>query len=143
MSAEENRAVMRRHFEQVVNEGKLDLIDEIIATNYVGRDSSAPEEVHGPEGMKEYISMYRSAFPNLNATIEDQIAERDKVVTRYTARGTHQGDLMGIEPTGRRIEVPGIQIDRFDESGKIVEEWNQYDAMGLMQQLGVMEQPSG
>lgn len=135
MSAEENRAVMRRYYEEVVNEGKLDLVEEVIGPDYVGHEPG--EETQGPEGFKQFLGMMRSAFPDLNATVEDEIAEGDKVVARYTARATHQGELMGIEPTGKRVEVPGIEINRIS-GGKIVEQWNMYDAMGMMQQLGVI-----
>ena len=90
--------------------------------------------------MKQYVSMYRSAFPDLQQTIEDQIAEGEKVATRLTGRGTHQGELMGIPPTGNRVEAPGIVINRIS-GGKIAESWANYDAMGMMQQLGVIPAP--
>ncbi len=142
MSTEENRAAARRFYEEIINEGNIDLIEELFASEHVLHDPAMPEEVRGLEGMKQYASMYLSTYPDLNVVIEDQIAEGDKVVTRYTARGTHQGEIMGIEPTGRRVEVAGIQIQRFDEGGKIVEDWNYYDALGMLQQLGAMEPPS-
>ena len=84
--------------------------------------------------------MYRTAFPDMRITIEDQVAEGDKVVTRWTASGTHQGDLMGIDPTGRRATVTGITIDRIS-GGKVEETWTNFDAMGMMQQLGVIPSP--
>jgi len=90
--------------------------------------------------MRDYVGMYRAAFPDLQQTIEDQFAEGEKVATRLTGRGTHQGDLMGIAPTGNRIEAPGIVINRIS-SGKIAESWANYDAMGMMQQLGVLPPP--
>lgn len=91
----------------------------------------------GREGFKQFVLMYRSAFPDMHITIEDQIAEGDKVVSRWTARGTHQGELMGIPPTGKQATVTGINIERF-ANGKFVEEWSNFDALGLLQQLGVV-----
>ena len=84
--------------------------------------------------------MYRSAFPDIQFTIEDLIAEGDKIVTRYTARGTHRGDLQGIPPTGRQVTVTGIIISRF-ANGKFVEGWLDFDALGMLQQLGVIPAP--
>jgi steroid delta-isomerase-like uncharacterized protein len=81
--------------------------------------------------------MYLGAFPDAEVTIEDQLAEGDKVVTRWTGRGTHQGELMGVPPSGNRVEVPGITISRI-EGGKIVEEWENYDALGMMQAIGAV-----
>jgi steroid delta-isomerase-like uncharacterized protein len=138
MPAEQNRALTRRYYEEVVNEGKLDLVEEVIAPDYVGHEPG--EEIQGPAGFKRFLGMMRAAFPDLNATVEAEIAEGDKVVARYTARGSHQGELMGVEPTGKQVEVSGIEINRIS-GGKIVEQWNMYDAMGMMQQLGVIPEP--
>lgn len=140
--SEDNKAVARRFYEEMINEGNVDLAEELFASDHVLHDPAMPEEVRGLEGIKQYVSMYISTYPDLNVVVEDQVAEGDKVVTRYTARGAHQGELMGIEPTGRRVEVPGIQIQRFDEEGKIVEDWNYYDALGMLRQLGALEQRS-
>ena len=138
--SEENKTLVRRSFEEVFNQGNLDAVEEIFASDYVLHDPTSPEEIRGTEGMKQYVSMYRSAFPDLQQTIEDQIAEGEKVATRLTGRGTHQGDLMGIPPTGNRVEAPGIVINRIS-GGKIAESWANYDAMGMMQQLGVIPAP--
>ena len=121
-----------------MNQGKMALIDEVYSPDYVGHETSGP--VHGQEGLKQYIMMYRTAFPDAHYTVEDQIAEGDKVVTRWSGRGTHQGPLMGIPPTGKQGTVTGISIDRF-EGGKIVETWTELDALGMMQQLGVIPAP--
>ena len=138
MGAHENKAIVRRFIGQAFNAGDLAAIDELVASDYV---LHVAPEVRGPEGMKHFVTMYRTAFPDYTCTIDDQIAEADKVVTRWTARGTHEGELMGITPTGNRVEITGITIDRI-EGGKTVETWDHYDALGMMQQLGVMEQPS-
>jgi steroid delta-isomerase-like uncharacterized protein len=134
---EENKAVVRRFLEEIFNEGNLDAADELFAPDYVLHDPAVPEEVRGPEGVKRYVSMYRSAYPDTHIAIEDQIAEGDKVVTRWTGQGTHEGELMGIPPTGERVTVAGIQFDRVS-GGRIEETWVIYDALGMMQQLGVV-----
>ena len=145
MSAEENKAVSRRVAEEVFNGGNVDLADELYAPDYVLHDPSLPEDLHGPEGIKRYAAMTLGAFPDIRVAVEDQVAEGDKVVSRWTATGTHTGDLMGIPPTGRRVEISGVTINRFS-GGKIAEDWYQSDDLGMMQQLGVVpsgEQPGG
>jgi steroid delta-isomerase-like uncharacterized protein len=139
-AAEENKALVRRSFEEVFNQGNLDAVEEIFAPDYVLHDPTSPEEIRGTEGMKQYVSMYRHAFPDLQQTIEDQIAEGDKVATRLTGRGTHQGELVGIPPTGNRVEAPGIVTNRIS-GGKIAESWANYDAMGMMRQIGAIPEP--
>jgi steroid delta-isomerase-like uncharacterized protein len=145
VSAEENKALVRRSFEEVFNQGNLDAVEEIFAPDFVLHDPTSPEEIRGTEGMRQYVSMYRTAFPDLQQTIEDQIAEGEKVATRLTGRGTHQGELTGIPPTGNQVEAPGIVINRIS-GGKIAESWANYDALGMMQQIGAVpapgEQPS-
>jgi steroid delta-isomerase-like uncharacterized protein len=140
VSAEENKALVHRSFEEVFNQGNLDAVEEIFAPDYVLHDPTSPEEIRGTEGMRQYVSMYRSAFPDLQQTIEDQIAEGEKVATRLTGRGTHQGELIGIPPTGNRVEVLGIVINRIS-GGKIAESWATYDALGMMQQIGAVPAP--
>jgi steroid delta-isomerase-like uncharacterized protein len=135
--AQRNKDVSRRLIEEVFNQGKLELLDELAAQDSVGHDAAMPEPTTGPEGMKRLIGNYRTAFPDIRFTIEDQVAEGDRVATRWTARGTHEGDLWGISPTGRQSTVTGITIDRI-EGGKIAEAWTNWDALGLMQQLGVI-----
>jgi len=138
--SEENKAVTRRFLEEIFMVGNLELADEIFASNFVLHDPSVPHEVRGPEGIKQYVAMYRAAYPDTRFTIEDQIAEGDDVVTRWTGQGTHQGELMGIPPTGVEVTVAGIEIDRIVD-GKIEESWVSYDALGMMQQLGVVPSP--
>ena len=137
MSAEENKAVSRRVAQEIFNGGNLDLADELYAPDYVLHDPSLPEDLHGPEGIKQYAAMSLGASPDARVTVEDQVAEGDKVVSRWTATGTHTGDLMGMSPTGRRIEISGITINRFS-GGKIAEDWYQSEDLGMMQQLGVI-----
>ncbi len=138
MSAEQNKAIVHRFIEEVISRGNLAVIDELIATNYIYHGSGM--EVRGPDGLKQLFTMLRTAFPNWCETIEDMIAEEDKVVFRVVGNGTHQGEFMGISPTGNQVTVAGIDIVRL-EGGKIVEHWANFDQMGLMQQLGVIPAP--
>lgn len=136
MSSEQNKTIVRRAFEEPWT-GNLDVVDELIASNYVGNDPANPEPLHGPEGVKEFISTYREAFPDARITVEQQLAEGDFVATRWSGRGTHEGDLMGVSPTGKQVTVSGLTISRL-ESGKIVEEFQNWDTFGMMQQLGAV-----
>ncbi len=137
MSAEENKAIIRRGFEEIFNQGDLDVADEIFSANYVGHDPTLPEDMHGPEAFKQFVALYRSAFPDLHITIDDQFAEGDKVVTRFTSRGTHLGDFVGLAPTGKQSTTEGMSIDWMVD-GKSEESWTIYDVMGMMQQLGAI-----
>lgn len=136
MSSDRNKTIVRRVFEEPWK-GNLDVVDELIARDYVGHDPANPEPLHGPEGVKEFISTYRSAYPDARITVEQQLAEGDMVATRWTARGTHEGDLLGIAPTGKRVTVAGLTFSRL-EDGKIVEEFQNWDTFGMMQQLGAV-----
>jgi steroid delta-isomerase-like uncharacterized protein len=139
VSPEENKAVIRRFLEEIFGGGNLELANELFAPDYVLHDPAVPGEVRGPEGMQRYVSMYRGAYPDTSFTVEDQIVEGDVVVTRWTGRGTHGGELMGILPTGKRVTVTGTEFDRVS-GGKIEETWVSYDALGMIQQLGVVPQ---
>lgn len=139
MGTVENKAVPRRFIEGAFNEGKLAVIDEVIAPNYVNH--VAGTEIHGQDGMKQFVTTYRTAFPDCRYTIEDQVAEGDKVVTRWTARGTQEGELLGVPPTGKYVSLHGIVIDRL-EDGKLAETWNEADMLGMLQQLGVVPTPT-
>jgi steroid delta-isomerase-like uncharacterized protein len=135
MSDEEVRDLAVRFTEKAWNEGQLDLIDELFAADYVGHDAPRPEPVHGREGMKDFLRMYRVAFSDAHITLDDIIVQGDKVVTRWTGRGTHDGDLMGIAPTGKPVVFTGIRIFRVAD-GQIAEGWVNWDTFGLMRQLG-------
>lgn len=136
--SEENKALVRRYFEEIWDKGNLELIDELFTTDFVRHGPNATEgEVRGQEGFESLVSMYRNALPDLRIPIEDQIAEGDRVVTRWTAHGTHQGELMGNAPTGNPAPVTGILVDRISGS-KIEEEWVDYDTLRLMQQIGAV-----
>ncbi len=135
-SEAENKAISRRADEELFNRGNVDVADELFAPDFVYHDP-AGGELRGPESVKGYAAMLRAAFPDLHQTVEDQIAEGDKVAYRWTARGTHEGELMGIAPTGKRVEFTGIAVARLAD-GRIEEIWENYDALGMMQQLGVV-----
>jgi steroid delta-isomerase-like uncharacterized protein len=136
MSTEDNKALARRVIEEIINEGKLSLADELIASEYVYSSPGSPE-MRGPEGMKQLVQGYRVAFPDVRLSVNEQIAEGDKVLTRWTATGTHEGDFMGIAPTGKRISVDGMILSRC-VGGKIAGEFEVMDALGMLQQLGAI-----
>jgi predicted ester cyclase len=117
MPAEENKAIARREIEELFNHtGSLDAAEEIYVPDYVGHDPTQPEDIHGVEAAKQFAATYRSAFPDLTCTVEDQIAEGDKVATRFSAYGTHQGETEELgPPTGNRVEITGISMERFSE----------------------------
>jgi predicted ester cyclase len=129
----DHRTAVQRFFEEVFNAGNTRLLPELIAPEHV---SHLPTGDHyGPEGVRIDIAGFRAAFPDLMLSLDDLIDSSETVVYRFTARGTHQGPFMGVAPTGRRVRVDGIGIDRFRE-GKLIERWVQYDSVGLLQQIG-------
>ena len=139
MSAEENKAIFRRYVEEVGNEGKLELADEIF-DRYLAHQPDGSVLERGPEDVKRFMGEFQEAFPDFHTEIEDQIAEGDKVVTRWRMRGTHRGEFRGITPTGNELGITGIGIFRFFE-GKVVESWDNFDQLGMMVQLGVIPTP--
>jgi steroid delta-isomerase-like uncharacterized protein len=139
MSAEENRALAQRFYAEIWNKGNLDAVADLLSGDFV--DHAAPPGFPpGQEGAKQVFMMYRGAFPDFHLSVEDVIAEGDKVVARWVTQGTHQGELMGIPPTGKRVTVTGIDEFRI-AGGKIAEHWAEFDMLGLMQQLGVAPAP--
>ncbi len=135
--SEVNKTIVRRLFEEVWNKGNLSLVDELFTTNYEHHDASSPDFGRGPESEKKRATLYRTAFPDLRLTIEDIIAEGETVMARWSCRGTHKGDLSGIAPTGKQFTISGVSIARFSGS-KMAEGYVNWDALGLMQQLGVV-----
>jgi steroid delta-isomerase-like uncharacterized protein len=140
MSVEENKALARRFYEEVFNQGNLDVLDELVTQEHLNHDPTLPDVPLGPEGLKQVTNFYRSAFPDANITVEEQIAEGEKVVNRWRARGTHRAELMGVPPSGNRVEITGIDLMRIS-GGKIAETWPNYDALGMMQQIGAIPKP--
>jgi steroid delta-isomerase-like uncharacterized protein len=135
--SEGNKNALRRLIEEVWNKGNLPVADELLAPTYVNHEPSTPDVGRGPESEKKRATLYRTAFPDFRLTIEDLTAEGETVTARWSCRGTHKGDLSGIAPTGKQFNISGISIARF-ASGKMVEGWVNWDALGLMQQLGVV-----
>jgi len=131
----ENKAILDR-VDDIWNTGDLANIDDIFAIDFINHDPNAPD-VNDLEGYKEFIVMTRSGFPDFHVTIEDMIAEGDKVVSQWIARGTHQGELFGMPPTGKKASWTGITVYRF-AGGKIVEAWWSKDMLGLLKQLGII-----
>jgi steroid delta-isomerase-like uncharacterized protein len=134
--SEANKAHIRRVIEEVYNRGDLAVVDEVAASDLVIHASS--QDIRGREGAKQYVTALRAGFPDLRFTIEDQVAEGDQVVTRWSACGTHKGTFQGIPATGRQVRLVGADIDRI-VGGKVIECWVHMDELGLMRQLGVVE----
>jgi steroid delta-isomerase-like uncharacterized protein len=129
--------MVHRLFEELWNKGNLPVADALIAPTYTHHDASTPDVGRGPESEKKRVTLYRTAFPELRLTVEALIAEGESVVARWSCRGAHRGDLSGIAPTGKQFVISGVTVVRFTD-GKIVEGWVNWDALGLMQQLGVV-----
>jgi steroid delta-isomerase-like uncharacterized protein len=139
VSTEQNKAIVRRWFDEVVSQGNIELVDEICmqcVPSFVVIQGVADPPPQGLEGVKGLIGVLRTAFPDLKFTIEGQIAEGDQVATRLTVRGTHLGEFMGIPATGKQMAVSGVSIWRLAD-GKLVNEWVNWDSLAMMQQLGV------
>jgi steroid delta-isomerase-like uncharacterized protein len=137
--SEQNKAAARRVYD-AFNSGEVDSLDDIVAADVVDHDPQNPRAAEGRDGLKQQIAMYREAFPDLHLEVEDQIAEGEMVVSRWTATGTHQGDLPGIPASGKSTTVTGIGIDRF-EDGMVVEVWGNWDTLGMLQQIGAVPEP--
>src|SRR3712207_749201 len=136
---EENKARVRRLMEESLGGGKPELVDNLLDPDFVHYDPYIEAgEVRGPQTVKDNIAWFRNAFPDLSCTVEEQVAEGDKVVSRWTLRGTHRGDFFSAAGTGNWVEFTGIQIDRFDESGKIVQERAEFDLLGALRQMGAV-----
>jgi steroid delta-isomerase-like uncharacterized protein len=136
--SKQNKTIARRVFEDIQSQGNLALVDEIVAGDYVGH--TPLDDIHGPEGAKQFEEMLYEAFSDYQVTVEDQIAEGDKVVTRWTSRGTHKGEFQGMLPTGKQMTMSGITIFRI-ANGKLVEGWTNPDLLGVLQQLGAVPTP--
>jgi steroid delta-isomerase-like uncharacterized protein len=140
MSTEQDKALVRQLVEEAINLGNMSVIDEFLIPDFVEHEELPPGIPPGREAPKVLFTMLRSAFPDLKATIEHLIAEGDKVVLHMTWTGTHEGEFMGIPPTGKSISITVIDILGIAE-GKFVEHWGVMDSMAMMQQLGVVPAP--
>ncbi len=137
MGTQENKEVVRRLHDEL-NRKNLAALDGLIAPTFVHRNPADPSMAKGPAGMRALYEKWLAAFPDGEQRVEDQIAEGDKVVTRWSFRGTHKGELFGVAPTGKTVEFTGIFIDRVAD-GKLVEHWDEADIMGVMEQLGAVK----
>jgi steroid delta-isomerase-like uncharacterized protein len=136
--SEQNKALVRRYLEQTVNEGDATAFDELTSADYVGHMSGVPTFDRATH--KQLLAAFRGAFPDLRITIEDLIAEGDKVANRATYSGTHRGAFQGLAPTGKRFTIAGINVSRIAD-GKVVEDWTVLDMLGMLQQLGAVPAP--
>lgn len=134
METQEGKEILRRWYEEVVNKGDLGLIDALISEDYVGHTPLSPD-VRGKEGVRQFVLMMRSAFPDVCVTIEDSFSEGNKVASHVRMVGTHQGEFAGLAPTGKVVNVTGMNITVV-EDGKCIENWQQMDMLGSMKQLG-------
>ena len=134
--AADNKEIIRQLSEEPWK-GNLDVIDKYVDANYTGYDPSMPEPVRGPQGFRGFVQMYLSAFPDGRITVDEQIADGDTVATRWTGRGTHEGELMGIAPTKKQVTVSGITFAKL-KNGKLVEDYSNWDTLGMLQQIGVV-----
>ncbi|HLL74783.1 MAG TPA: ester cyclase [Pyrinomonadaceae bacterium] len=138
--SEENKALVRRWFEEVWNKGRAEAIDEMFAEDGVahGLSDAAGQPLRGPAGFRPFFRSFRDAFPDTEVTVEDVIAEGDKLAARCSVRAKHQGDTLGFTATGRPIEITGMTFLRVRD-GKIIEAWNNFDFMTMFQQLGALQ----
>jgi steroid delta-isomerase-like uncharacterized protein len=136
MTIEQNKALVKRAWDEVFNQKKLTVVDELFTSDYIYHGPQG-QEFRGTESLKQLLSHYLEAFPDLHIDIEDLIAEGDKVVSRVISRGTHKGELQGIAPTGKKVSLRTIMISRI-AGGKFAEDWESRDDLGMLQQLGII-----
>ena len=137
MAKDQNIALHKRWGEEVASKGNVDVLDEILAADFVDHDP-APDQGPGIEGLKDFFRSFRTAFPDLEASVDEMVATDDHVTMRYTVRGTHRGEFMGVAPTGRKIEAPAMQLARI-ENGKVTERWGVTDQSKILEQIGALE----
>jgi predicted ester cyclase len=130
-----NKQIVRRAVEEPW--GNPNVLDQLLSSDYVGYDPALPEPVRGIEGSKDNVNQYRSAFEGAQITVKEQIAEGDLVATRWQGRGRHTGEIMGIAPSGKDVVVSGLTLSRLANE-KIVEEWTNWDTLGMLQQIGAV-----
>lgn len=132
--------IARREIDVVWNDGELDRAEEFVAEDVVIHDPASMEEIRGIDAYRDFVSTYRDAFPDLDLRVEDLFAGGDRVCLRFIGRGTHEGELLGVEATGNETETHGITIHRFEDE-RIAESWANYDALGMLTQLGAVPSP--
>ena len=136
-NAARNKAIARRFFDDVFNKGQLHVVDEIFAKNYVGYSSASFKgPIKGPAGIKEFVTAYRTAFPDINFAFDDVLSDGDKISVRWTTTGTHKGSLAGVAATGKKIKVTGIGVAEI-ANAQIIRSFSQVNTASMLQQLGV------
>lgn len=141
MGTQENIQLMKRWFREVWNEGKTPTVYELLSPDAVGRGQTGSDAVvYGPSEFAPFVELIRSAFPDINITVEDAFGADDKVVVRWSASMTHHGDGLGIPPTGKRVRLTGMTIVRI-ENGQIVEGWDNWDQLAMLEQIGAYKRP--
>ena len=141
-AAEINAATARRVTEEAFNAGRVEVFDEICSPDVVTHDPAETEDLRGIEAHKQRCLTYRTAMPDLHMDLDDVFASGDRVVARWHVHGTNDGELMGMPPTHRTVDITGMSIDRFDADGKLCETWDQWDNAGFMTQLGLAPEPA-
>lgn len=140
MSSEENLQLMHRWFREVWNEGKIETVHELLSPDAVGKGQTGQGDIHGPADFVPFVERIRGAFPDIHVTVEDGFGSDDKVVVRWSATMTHRGDHLGIPATGKQVQLTGITIARFAD-GQVIEGWDNWDQLGMLQQIGAYQQP--
>lgn len=135
MPAAENIAAMHRLYDEAFNQGRVDVIDDLMDPAFVDHD--AANSTRDVAGLKQFVNVFRAAFPDGRFTVEDTLTDGEKVVCRFSVTGIHRGEFMGIPSTGNTLEISGIDIIRF-ANGKAIEHWGEFDGLGMLRQLGVM-----
>ena len=135
MTPEENKQLYWRIYDNILNQRNLSVIDELVSSDYVYHDPHNP--LNSPDELKQGMAAYLSALPDMRFTVDEMVAEGDKVVKRWKVVGTHKGELSGIPPTGNQVTITGLTMARF-ANGKLAEEWEAADTLGLMQQVGAI-----
>jgi predicted ester cyclase len=141
MSPDELKARSRRLLEEVFNQGDLAVVEELVSPTYTLHDIRAGAAPTGIDGLRQYVTMLRLAFPDINGYLEDALADRDRVVQRISVSGTHLGAYLGTPPTRRRVAYDLIHIDRYGPDGRVAESWCIDDQLGLLQQIGAIAAP--
>jgi steroid delta-isomerase-like uncharacterized protein len=136
----DNKALVRHFYDEIINRANLEMADEFIADGFVDHNPVAPGLPGGREGVRQTFAMFHSGLPDMHVTVEDQIAEGGTVVSRLRFRGTHKGEFIGIQPTGKKLNISVIDVITLKD-GKAIERWGQADLLGVMQQLGVVPLP--
>jgi steroid delta-isomerase-like uncharacterized protein len=133
----DNKSIARRAMDELWTQGNLAAVDQLYTDDCVFHDLGNPDDISGRDGLRQYARMYRTACPDLRCTLEDVVAEGDRVAVRWEARGTHRGDFMGVAPTGKQLSFRGIQMQRI-VNGRIAEEWAGFNTLGALQEIGAV-----